>query len=79
MGPTHKDCYFSSDGFGLQQQPYIDALSKGGKYKSYLLKDQSAVDFLIDSIHKYGEQLAIIGIGPLTNLALAYLNDNTIC
>jgi inosine-uridine nucleoside N-ribohydrolase len=36
------------------------------------------VDFIVDSAKKYPKDLAIIAIGPLTNLALAYTIDNSI-
>ena len=32
----------------------------------------AAVDFIADCARRYGEQLTIVGIGPLTNLALAF-------
>lgn len=37
-----------------------------------------AVDFLIQSIHKYPHQVVIFAIGPLSNIALALLLDPTI-
>lgn len=36
------------------------------------VESQSAIDFIIDSAHKYGEDLIIVPTGPLTNLALAF-------
>lgn len=36
------------------------------------------MDFIIESANKYPGDLAIIAIGPLTNLALAYSIDNSI-
>lgn len=78
MGPTHKDYYFSKDGLGLQQQDYIDKLKKENRWKEDLIKDKSAVDFIVESLNQYPGDVAIIAIGPLTNLALAYHNDNAI-
>lgn len=78
MGPTHKDYYFSKDGFGLQQKDYIDKLKKENRWKEHLIKDKSAVDFIVESLNQYPGEVAIIAIGPLTNLALAYHNDNSI-
>lgn len=36
---------------------------------------EDAVDFLLESARKYKEQLTIIAIGPLTNIARAYQKD----
>jgi|688.fasta_scaffold297176_1 inosine-uridine nucleoside N-ribohydrolase len=33
----------------------------------------SAAEFIVESAHKYKKNLGIIAIGPLTNVALAYL------
>ena len=37
--------------------------------------EQGAVDFIIDSAHKYADDLIIVPTGPLTNLAAAYQKD----
>lgn len=37
--------------------------------------EEEAIDFLVDSARKYGEQLTILGIGPLTNIAKAFEKD----
>lgn len=36
---------------------------------------ESAVDFILGNARKYKEELVILGIGPLTNLAKAFLKD----
>ncbi|AMB98684.1 ribosylpyrimidine nucleosidase [Aerococcus urinaehominis] len=59
---------FASDGMGganfpkAQQRP----------------EDQHAVDFIIESIHRYPGQLEIAAIGPLTNIAMAIKRDPSI-
>lgn len=35
----------------------------------------NAIDFILESINKYGDDLIILAIGPLTNIASAYLKD----
>lgn len=39
------------------------------------LEDTFAADFIIESAHKYKEELTLIMVGPLTNLALALKKD----
>ncbi|MGL5747589.1 MAG: nucleoside hydrolase [Weissella cibaria] len=39
------------------------------------LSSQTAVDFIIESAHKYADDLVIVPTGPLTNLAEAYQKD----
>ena len=41
------------------------------KGDDYYAEKQHAVDFIRDSIRKYGEDLCIITIGPFTNIFLA--------
>lgn len=36
---------------------------------------QSDVDFMIEQVHKYPGQIAIVAAGPLTNIALAFRTD----
>jgi purine nucleosidase len=38
----------------------------------------NAVDFIIQSIHRYPNQVSILAIAPLTNIALAMRKDPTI-
>ena len=51
------------------------------QYQSYMeseiIDGNNAVDFIIDSSIKYGKDLIIIAIGPLTNLACAYLKNES--
>jgi inosine-uridine nucleoside N-ribohydrolase len=77
MGPTHKDYYFSKDGLGLHQQVYVDKLKAEKRWRADLLRE-NAVDFIVESINAHPGEVAIIAIGPLTNLALAYHTDNSI-
>ncbi len=37
-----------------------------------------AVDVIVDAIHRYGDDLTLVTLGPLTNLALALRKDPTI-
>lgn len=78
MGPTHKDYYFSKDGLGLQQETYVNRLKAEKRWRGDLLQSKYAVDFIVESINAYPGQVAVIAIGPLTNLALAYHSDNAI-
>ena len=78
MGPNYKDYYFSKDGLGLQQQNYVNRLKEEKRWRGDLLQSKYAVDFIVESINTYPGQVAVIAIGPLTNLALAYHNDNSI-
>jgi purine nucleosidase len=39
------------------------------------VEEQSAVDFIIEAAHQYGDELIIVPTGPLTNLAKAYQKD----
>ncbi|MDR0900004.1 MAG: nucleoside hydrolase [Lactobacillaceae bacterium] len=39
------------------------------------LENKSAVDFIIESAHNFGEDLIIVPTGPLTNLAAAFEKD----
>src|SRR5699024_12275799 len=39
------------------------------------ISDQDAIDFIIESANKYGEELVLVTTGPLTNVALAIQKD----
>lgn len=39
------------------------------------ISDQDAIDFIIESANKYGEELILVTTGPLTNVALAIQKD----
>lgn len=40
-----------------------------------VISDVAAVDFLVDSVEKYGDDLVIVATGPMTNLAAAINQD----
>ena len=46
------------------------------KSSTRLPEEQHAVDFLIDAALKYGKELKLICVGPLTNLARAYQKNS---
>ena len=48
------------------------------KMKDYEIENTNAVDFIIESIHKYPNEVTLIPIGPMTNIALAIKKDPTI-
>lgn len=54
------DCH-GSDGMGQSNLPYTDRC----------LKDIPAWDFLLEQVSKYPNEIEVICLGPLTNLALA--------
>jgi purine nucleosidase len=43
-----------------------------------VLQKQHAVDFIIESVHRYPGQVTLLAIGPLTNVALAIRKDPSI-
>ena len=38
-------------------------------------REEEAIDFIVKNARKYGEELTILGIGPLTNIAKAFEKD----
>jgi len=53
-------------------------LDKYDILESNAIKDKHAVDFIIESSHKYKQKLGIILTGPTTNMACALIKDPTI-
>jgi len=51
---------------GIYQLPQILPEMKEEK-----ISDKNAIDFIIESAEKYGEELTILAIGPMTNIATA--------
>ncbi|MEF9951027.1 MAG: nucleoside hydrolase [Clostridium sp.] len=42
------------------------------------MESMSAIDFIIESVHKYGKDLKIVATGPMTNIATAIKKDPSI-
>ena len=43
-----------------------------------MVKEQKACDFIVECANKYKKDFGIIGIGCMTNIAIAYMLDNLI-
>jgi purine nucleosidase len=56
----------------------VRRLKAEGRWREDLLHEDGAIDFLVESINAHPGDVAVIAIGPLTNLALAYHADNSI-
>lgn len=61
-----------------------ETLDEYGKYSipqwtnemnNSVIEEQNAVDFIIETIHKYPNEVTIVPIGPLTNIAKALTKD----
>ena len=48
---------------------YLPVMDQG------VVEEKHAVDFIIEMAHKYPHKLVVVGIGPLTNIALAIRKD----
>ena len=48
---------------------YLPVMDQG------VVEEKHAVDFIIEMAHKYPHELVVVGIGPLTNIALAIRKD----
>jgi len=74
-----KDNFFGEDGIGNRQDYYFDKLKLDKNYHNNpLVQKEKAYKFIAESAIKYKNQVSIINIGPLTNLALAYHYNNEI-
>lgn len=60
---------------------YFDLYNEKCLYKNIYFKENfdnnNAVDFLIDQANKHPNEISILAIGPLTNIAKAILKDST--
>ena len=61
------------DQYGMYQLPQWDPEMEKVPYES-----KNAVDFIIETVHKYPHEVILCGIGPLTNFAIALRKDPTI-
>jgi inosine-uridine nucleoside N-ribohydrolase len=76
--------------FGLPKNDYVGAYSKpqpdpkdlkeppDGFAKHTKPAEKDAVEFIIDTIHRYPNEVTILALGPLTNVAIAMRLDPTI-
>lgn len=64
-----------------------ERLDENGKYlipqwqdemKNGIVEEKSAVDFIIETVHKYPGEIVLMGIGPFTNIASALLKNPSI-
>jgi inosine-uridine nucleoside N-ribohydrolase len=79
FGDSLKDYFFGEDGLGENQSYYLDKLQISKDYSTNgLVQKEKAYKFIVDSAIKYRNELAIILIGPFTNMALAYHYNNDI-
>ena len=60
----------------MRQKKYLEEL--GDKVDRSLVKDQKSYKFIAEAAEKYKGKIALICLGPLSNLALAYHYDNSI-
>lgn len=49
------------------------------EFYSMKVEDESATDFIINTIHKYPNEVVILATGPFTNIASAIKKDPSIC
>lgn len=76
-GENIKDYFFGKDGLGLKQEHYLEQLKLSKNiYDHSLVQREKPYKFIADSAIKYRNQISIINIGPLTNLALSYHYNN---
>ena len=60
----------------MRQQKYLDEL--GDKVDRGLVQDLKSYKFIAQAAKEYKGKIALICLGPLSNLALAYHYDNSI-
>ncbi len=70
------------DGFEVMEiSQFIHGVNGIGEAKLYdasrAAEQQSAVDFMVQSVHRYGDDLVIVPVGPLTTVAAAAEADET--
>lgn len=68
------------DGFEVMEiSQFIHGVNGIGEAKLYdasrAAEQQSAVDFMVQSVHRYGDDLVIVPVGPLTTVAAAVEAD----
>ncbi|MDL0402454.1 nucleoside hydrolase [Corynebacterium lehmanniae] len=70
------------DGFEVMEiSQFIHGVNGIGEAKLYdasrAAEQQSAADFMVQSVHRYGDDLVIVPVGPLTTVAAAAEADET--
>lgn len=69
------DCVVEKDEVGIDFHGKDGMGESGLEYSERCLKDTYAIDFMLDQIQKYPNEIELITLGPLTNIALACQKD----
>ncbi len=60
---------------GVHGDDGLSGVSKDLEYDENILSDEKAVDFILESVKKYPNEIEIIALAPLTNIAYAINKD----
>lgn len=69
------DCIAEKDEVGIDFHGKDGMGESGLEYTERCLKDTYSIDFMLDQIKKYPNEIELITLGPLTNIALAVQKD----
>ena len=69
------DCIAEKDEVGIDFHGKDGMGESGLDYTERCLKDTYSIDFMLDQIKKYPNEIELITLGPLTNIALAVQKD----
>ena len=73
IGQYGKDRIFKYEQFDEQGMPIV--AHYGEDMAHYKLQEKNGVDVILENIAKYGKELEIVAVGPLTNVAEAIKKD----